>query len=508
LFVILGVIISGTYCRVYGVGQRDKKLTPAQIRHAELVEQANNVVASRAAAVAKDPLRPIFHIMTPAHWCNDPHGIIFFEGKYHLFLQYDIYFSEDAESVGRGWGHLSSKDFVHWEPEPIAIVPGPQEYDKDGIWSGGSFIDNDGIPTIIYSSRPHGGQAMAKSYDGMKTWVKYENNPVITQKDLPPETRIWMRDPTFFKDGETINLLIGAPWYKGQESGKGTVLLYQSTDSVNWEYRHQICEGYGGLWECANMLPIGRGKHVLFVSVNNNTGFLNRVVKYSIGKWKNEKFEMGPWSYFDWGERVPYAPGGFVDEKGRAIALGYIAARGMPSSPPWANCLSLPRVLKARSDGRLSMEPMPELKKLRGRKYKFDPVTINDKSENILEDVKLNTFEIVVEFENINAEWFGFELLRSGDGKKNAPVIYNTLSKEFTVGDTTGPFTRIGKEKTMKLRIFVDRTVLEMFAAGREVFTSHSATDNPDNRGMRLFATGGSVNVKSLEIYEMGSIWK
>ena len=86
LFIV--AIFSIAVCRVYGVEQKDKKLTAAQIRHAELVEQANKVVAARADAVANDPLRPIFHIMTPAHWCNDPHGIIFFEGRYHFFLQY------------------------------------------------------------------------------------------------------------------------------------------------------------------------------------------------------------------------------------------------------------------------------------------------------------------------------------------------------------------------------------------------------------------------------------
>jgi beta-fructofuranosidase len=261
------------------------------------------------------------------------------------------------------------------------------------------------------------------------------------------------------------------------------------------------------MWECANLLPVGGGRHVLFVS-DNPGKWLDRVVKYSVGTWQDEKFEMGEWRYFDWGEREPYAPGGFVDPKGRAIALGYIPARGLASSPPWANCLSLPRVLKLRKDGLLGMEPLPELKELRGKKCKFDAFTLDDESPNILEEVKSNTFEIVVEFENVNAEEFGFELLRSNDRKFSAPVVYSTLTKEFTVGATTGPFMLLGKEKTFQLRIFVDRTVLEMFASGRDVFTSSGVTDNPKNRGMRLFAVGGRTKVRSLELYEMGSIWR
>ena len=475
--------------------------------HAELVTRANEIVANRAEQVAQDPLRPTFHIMTPAHWCNDPHGILFFEGKYHLFLQHDIYFNMDEKPLGRGWGHLTSDDFVHWEPWPIALVPGPDGYDSEGIWSGGSYIDNDGIPTIIYSSRPHCGQCMAKSFDGMKTWVKYENNPVLTEKDIPPESRLWMRDPTFFKTGATINMLIGSPWWPADGHGRGTVLLFQSTDSINWKYRHQICEGHGSMWECANMLPVGDGKHVLFVS-DNPGEWLNRLVKYSVGTWKNEKFEMGEWNYFDWGERIPYAPGGFVDQQGRAIALGYIHVKGLATSPPWKNCLSLPRVLKLRADGRLGMEPMPELKELRGKHHQFDAFTLQEKSPNLLENMESNTFEIVVELENQNAEEFGFELLRSADEKTVVPVVYNTLTKEFTVGDTTGPFMLVGDEESFKLRIFVDRTIVEMFASGRDVFTASSVTEHPEHLGMRLFAAGGSVQVKSLDVYEINSIWK
>ena len=484
-----------------------KAKTHQQFTHAELVDRANAIVAKRAEKVALDPLRPTFHIMTPAHWCNDPHGILFYEGKYHLFLQHDIYFHEDQEPVGRGWGHLASDDFVYWQPWPIALVPGPHEYDDEGIWSGGSFIDNSGVPTIIYSSRPHCGQCMAKSYDGMKTWVKHERNPVLNEEDIPPESRLWMRDPTFFKTGETINMLIGSPWWPEDGHGRGTVLLFQSTDAIHWKYRHQICQGRGSMWECANMLPVGEGKHVLFVS-DNPGGWLNRLVKYSVGTWNNEKFEMGQWKYFDWGERVPYAPGGFVDQQGRAIALGYIGASGLASSPPWANCLSLPRELKLRKNGRLGMEPLPELKQLRGEQHKFAPFTLNEQSPNVLEDIQSNTCEIVIELENINAEQFGFELLRSADGQTSVPVVYSTLTKVFTVGSTTGPFMQIGGEVAFQLRIFVDKTIVEMFASGRDVFSAGGITENPDNLGMRLFAVGGSVKVNSLAVYELDSIWK
>ena len=273
--------------------------------HKTLLIKANASVAEARNKTSQDPLRPVYHLTTPANWINDPNGPIYFNGEYHMFFQHNPYGSNWGNM---SWGHAVSKDLVYWQHLPIALTPNPGSYDKDGVFSGCCVI-NDGVPTIMYTGVSPEVQCIARSYDNMRTWVKYEGNPVIPKR--PRDDLEGFRDPFAWKEGNMWYAVIGS----GIKNQGGTALLYKSPDTLSWEYMHPLCIGFGQNWECPNFFKLG-DKHVLVVSPHGE-------VKYSIGDYKNHTFTPGLWQRMDFGEREGfYAPNCLEDENGRTHNVG------------------------------------------------------------------------------------------------------------------------------------------------------------------------------------------
>ena len=230
--IAIATITSGTV-------SKPEEMDPLNLQHKELVAKAETSVAEAAVKAQKDPLRPIYHLTTAANWINDPDGPVFFEGQYHIFFQHNPY----GDSWGNmSWGHAVSSDLAHWRHLPIALVPSPGSYDKDGVWSGCCVVDK-GVPTIIYTGVYPEVQCIARSYDGMKTWVKYESNPVIAKR--PRDDLQGFRDPFVWKEKDGWYMVLGSG-IKGQG---GAALLYRSKDLTEWEYMHPLCVDFGENWE-------------------------------------------------------------------------------------------------------------------------------------------------------------------------------------------------------------------------------------------------------------------
>lgn len=459
------------------------------LQHRELIGKANASVSNAQAKAEKDPLRPIYHLTTAANWINDPNGPIFYKGEYHMFFQHNPY----SDTWGNiSWGHAVSKNLVQWEHLPIALTPTPGSYDKDGIFSGCCVV-HDGVPTIIYTGVWPEVQCIARSYDGMRTWIKYPGNPVI---DRPPRDDLeGFRDPYVWKENDIWNMLIGS----GIQGEGGMALLYSSKDLVTWDYIHPFCIGFGNMWECPNFFPIG-DKHVLVVSPHDE-------VKYSVGTYENSMFNPGLWHTMDMGGRDSfYAPNSLKDNKGRRIIWGWIMGGGNKGYP-WSGVLTLPRVISLRSDDVLCVEPLPELRELRGRHYQFKEIALKPASSNILDEVKGNCLEIVVEFELGTAESFGIEVGCSPDGKEKTKIGYNRISKRLFSGNREGGFELTTDEKALRLHIFLDKSVIEVYANRRECITGRYYPKRADSLGLNLFVRGGSMKIRSLDVWEMKSIW-
>ena len=473
-------------------------MNDADFAHRQLIDQANVSVANAAARAARDPLRPHYHLMSASRWIGDPNGPIVHNGEYHVFFQHNPY----ADSGERcSWGHAKSADLAHWKRLPIALTNGPQDYDSMHVASGCCVV-HDGLPTILYTGmspspdRPQQRsevQCIAHSHDGMLSWTKDARNPVVAGP--PRDDLVGFRDPFAWREEDAWYIVVGS----GIRGKGGTALLYRSEDLTQWEYLHPLCVGFGEMWECPNFFPLG-DKHVLVVSPYDT-------VRYAIGTYRDHHFSPESWHDLDLGGRRNfYAPNGLEDDRGRRLVWGWIQGGGT-AGYPWDGALTLPRILTLRSDGRLGMSPAPELQTLRHSQVHFDDLLITPVTPNPLSDVTGKSLEIVLEFEPLDATTFGLLVRRSPGGEEGTTVGYDTARRQLIAGDRSGAFDLLADEDTLRMQVFVDNSIIEIYVNGRICFTNRVYPRRPDSLGISLFAHGGNVRVKSLDCWQMDALW-
>ena len=319
------------------------------------------------AKLAADPERPRYHFLAPANWMNDPNGPIYWKGDYHMFYQYN---PNGAYWGDMHWGHATSRDMIHWKHLPVALAPTPGGPDKDGCFSG-SAIDHAGVPTLFYTGVWPEVQCVATSEDMMQ-WTKYSRNPVVAGPPAGLDV-VGFRDPALWKEGDEWLLAIGS----GFKGVGGVVLLYESKNLTDWTYLHPLATGAldpsvksndpvatGEMWECPDFFPLGE-RFAMLVSSRGH-------VRYFTGRYDERKFHSELEGVADFG--AYYAAKSMVDAKGRRILWGWIQERrtvDAQKAAGWSGAISLPRILSARGDGALGIEPVPEIEMLRGRATEF-----------------------------------------------------------------------------------------------------------------------------------------
>jgi len=473
--------------------------------HEEELEKANASVEAVRELVKEDPYRPVYHVTAAGRFINDPDGPIYYKGLYHLFFQH-LPFYQTGKDTGPGWGHAVSKDLVHWERWPIALMPEPDTYDGAAVASGACVI-NDGVPTIVYTSVPPQAQSLAMSTDNMRTWTKYEGNPVIASKPPVENLEEGFRDPFVWKEGKWWYMVVGS----GIKNVGGTVLLYRSEDLIEWEFLNPMCTDFGEYchqWECPNFFALG-DRHVLIVSpLYKNLPSIRSDVMYAVGTYRDHKFRPDEWRLMDFGGISNfYAPNSMVGPKGRRIMWGWVWVAGSEGYP-WNGVLTLPRVLTLREDGVLGMEPAEELAALRkGKHWRFEDVAVKADRPYVLEGVEGNCVEIVAVIEPGDASAMGLDVLCSADFAEKTRIRYGATEKVLEFGGRKGKFELLDGEKVLMLHAFLDKAVLELYANKRECVTLQVKPDIK-NLGMRLFCEGGSATVKSIDVWEMDTIWQ
>jgi beta-fructofuranosidase len=466
--------------------------------------------AQERQRLSGDHHRPRYHFLPPSNWMNDPNGLIQWDGQYHLFYQYNPL---DARWGVIHWGHAVSSDLVHWSDLPIALSPTPGGPDADGCWSG-CIVDNGGVPTMLYTGVREQAQrpCLATSADGLVTWQMHSGNPVIAA--LPEELEgIDFRDHCVWREGDTWYQLIGGKL----ASGGGAALLYRSRDLVEWEYLHPLCVGdpaeSGAIWECPDLFTLGGGKHVLMVSP-----IPLRKTLYFIGAYADHRFLPERLETVDAGGHF-YAPQSMVDGRGRRLMWGWIwegRTEAAQLAAGWAGVMSLPRVLSSRPDGTLGFAPAAELAALRDRHWRWDALQIS--ADQPLGGVRSDAVEIIAEFDPGGADVFGVDVRCSADGGERTRIAYDRERQWLEIDrsqasaspedqhDRQGGALTLDEAETLTLRIFVDRSVIEVFANGRMCLTSR-VYPLAESLGVALFAQGGSVDVRSIDIWNMRSIW-
>lgn len=476
--------------------------------------------------LAADPHRPRYHFLPPSNWMNDPNGLVHWKGRYHLFYQHNPFGPLWATMH---WGHAVSDDLVHWHDLPIALAPTPDSPDADGCFSGCVVID-DGVPTIVYTGvrNPDKLPCLAFSDDDLLTWRKHPGNPVIPAP--PPGLELTgFRDHAVWRDGDTWYQIIGA----GIAGVGGTALLYRSPDLLAWEYLHPILTGdtrrtdpfwTGTMWECPDLFPLG-DKHVLIASIwakrDADTPRGLHYATYFLGTYADHRFTPEAEGILDVGGHF-YAPQTTLDAHGRRLMWGWLwegRDEAAIVAAGWSGVMSLPRVLSLLPDGTLGVAPVPELERLRGDHRRYSDLPLQPDAPTPLPDAAGDGLEIRAAFAPGAAETVGLAIRRSPDGAEETIVRYDRDRGLLTLDGTRSSrdvgvdrpvesaALRLAPDEPLDLRVFVDRSVVEVFANGRVAIADRIYPTRPDSLGVAAFATGGAALLSSLDLWQMAAIW-
>ena len=472
----------------------------------------------------RETYRPVYHHTPMYGWMNDPNGMFYKDGVYHLYFQYNPYGSMWANMT---WGHSTSTDLTHWTYEGTAIVP-----DAWGaIFSGSCVVDKDntagfgkGAVVAFYTSAkstPWGdiqSQSMAYSLDNGKTFIKYEHNPILTSTE---------RD---FRDPKVFWYAPGKHWVMMLAVGQ-EMQIYSSGNLKVWKKESSFgaMQGaHGGVWECPDLveLPIEGTKEkkwVLICNLNPGGPFGGSAAQYFVGSFDGKKFvneSPTQTKWLDWG-KDNYATVTWSNAPaGRCITLGWMSnwqyANNVPTTQyRSANTLARDLTLyRVGGELYLKSKPSPEIKKARVEEKKIPTFEVKGNYEvvSLLADNK-GAYEIEMTIGNKGTSKIDFSLINEKDEK--VAMYYDVVRKQFVMDRSASGIVGFSRDfpavtvapvrntDQIHLRLFIDRSSVEAFGEdGEYVMTNLVFPAEPYNR-MVFSSDKGSYIVKSMNVYRL-----
>lgn len=472
----------------------------------------------------KEMFRPVYHHTPVYGWMNDPNGMFYKDGVYHLYFQYNPYGSVWGNMH---WGHSTSTDLMHWNFEGCAIVP-----DAWGaIFSGSCVVDHNntagfgkGAVVAFYTSAkatPWGdvqSQSMAYSLDNGKTFTKYEGNPILTSSEKD------------FRDPKVFWYAPGKHWVMMLAVGQH-MEIYSSVNLKEWKKESEFgaMQGaHGGVWECPDLVEIPvegsrEKKWVLICNLNPGGPFGGSAAQYFVGSFDGKKFvneSPTQTKWMDWG-KDNYATVTWNNAPdGRCIALGWMSnwqyANNVPTRQ-YRSANTLARDLTLYREGQelyLKSTPSSEVKKARGKKVSIPSFKVSEKHEmvNLFEE-KQGAYEVEIVIQNAGASKIAFSLLN--DKGEKVSMYYDLNRKQFVMDRSESGKVDFSKDfpavtvapvnvdKELTLRLFVDRSSIEAFGEdGKFVMTNLVFPSQPYVK-MCFEADKNGYAVKSLNVYKL-----
>lgn len=440
------------------------------------------------------------HLMPPVGWLNDPNGLCWFQGKYHVFFQYAPF---DAEGGLKFWGHYTSEDLIDWKYEGVALYP-DSSYDCHGVYSGSALVDDDKMHLFFTGNIKidgdydyiHEGRETSTIYVESEDGLCFGNKEeVISFEEYPEEFTCHIRDPKVWKEDDAYFMVLGGR-LKGD---KGAVLLYRSKDKKRWEFIRTITteETFGYMWECPDYFEMD-GQKILSVSPQGLTreeyrfqnvyqsGYFLMREDGSVNVEDFREWDMG----FDF-----YAPQTFTDGNGRRILIGWM---GMPDADEeygnktidegWQHCLTVPRELKIQ-DGQILQYPVKELESLR----KERTLLHDEKGEAEIRTEVNEGFDLLLE--DIHMTESSFKISLGGQ----MLLKYENGVAEIGFPGFTGAGRTVRKAKLdsfRNIRLLVDTSAAEIYLNDGEIV--FSTRYYPDREDLQLKMQGGKFK---------GSLW-
>jgi beta-fructofuranosidase len=454
-----------------------------------------------ASQLAQDPRRPQFHLLPTHNWMNDPNGPIYFAGKYHMFFQYN---PEAAVWGNMSWNHAVSDDMLHWRNYPVAFTMTPGTADAVGCFSGSAMADEHGgkprvyaIYTGIVRDKAHetirnGGtresQCLAWSDDPMlRDWTKLPRSVI---PNPPSDFKVTgFRDPSMWKQDRSYFMTVGS----GIEKVGGCVLLYRSTNLMEWEYLHPLVTGTwngvytsnpvddGEMWECPEFFRLDNG-HVLIYSTMGKVFWQSGSLDQSTMKFEPKKSGLLDLDAF-------YAPKTQLDAQGHRILWGWIPERrndAEMTKAGWSGMMSLPRVLHLDPDGTLRMQVLPQIESLRGDSI----LPEKGKTESV---VPRATGEVLC----VGKKGSSLEFCACMGTTELVRVSYSAEKHSWVANGQSYP---LQPSDVPKVHAFIDGSVIELILSERIGYTKrfyYSGVVAPD---IAIRASGAGVTLKAWKI--------
>ena len=480
-------------------------------------------IESRRRLAAVDSHRPLYHFSSPENYMNDPNGLCQWQGRYHLFYQFR------PAGVDRvHWGHAVSDDLIHWQDLPIALYP---DVERD-CFSGQTLVEDDRVIAIYHGTEA--GNSLATAADPLLlNWTKHPNNPVIPGNNRG-ETRgdgaqYRVFDPCIWKEDDGYYSVSGT--YQDGERGTdcvGVDHLFRSEDLAEWEYLGPLMEDAffaepGEDAAVPNFWPIGNEKHMLLLFSHK------RAARYYIGEYDEEMHRFRPEShgrmnYGPWVVGSLHAPSATIDDSGRYLGI-FNLHKGRETDET-DELMTLPRHYWLDSDNSLRMAPVDEVESLRFDRRTVGAVNIPANGEIALDGIGGRSIELRATIDpEVRA---GGRVLRAAlpDGAERTRIsLYPQDHRRFGISslqidisessvgaDVWARSSEIGPiemadGELLDLRVFIDRSIIEVYANDRQCLTVRVYPGREDSRGVSVFARGGDASLLSLDCWQMRSIW-
>lgn len=448
---------------------------------------------NNAGELYREEFRGQFHFSPKRGWINDPNGLVYYNGEYHLFFQHNPY--------GRGWGnmswgHAASKDLLHWKELDVALHPGP----FGPVFSGGAVVDEKNTSGLGKPGKP----AMVMFFTGARAWSQYlawstdGRSFQKLEKAVVPRINKDNRDPKviWYEPSKQWVMVV----YVEREHEQHSMQFLTSPDLKNWTPVSSIKGGAGRdgyLFECPEFFQLsveGSGEKKWILTGANS--------EYAIGSFDGKVFKPETERLNGQRGRDFYAAQTYSNEpKGRRIEIGWWRTHTDREGMNFNQSMSIPLELKLerKAEGlRLTRMPVKEMEALRNKTYSYGKMKLKDNSRNPLSSVDIELAEIRFEFEPGSAK----EVILNVRG---VPVVYDTAKQELTIDGVTAPAPlQKGKQR---LIIYADRTGLEVFAGDGLLFMPVNINLKPGNRTISLSVKGGAASVSDLKVYRLKSIW-
>ena len=505
------------------VARRERYADTLQEQEAQLRDdpQLERFAASRAR-MAGDPHRPIYHYVNPEGSLNDPNGLCFWQGRWHLF--YQAYPPEDPR---QHWGHAVSDDLIHWRDLPIAIYPNPEEK----CFSGTTYVEDDRV-IAMYHGTMVGSMVAVSSDPLLLNWDKVTGEAVIPfakpgEEPLPYnvfDPCIWKHDGTYYAlTAGTLNEGPGGKRVRAE-------FLHRSNDLATWEYLHPFLEDdqYGLIGDdgaCPYFWPIA-DRHILLHFSHMSGG------KYMLGDYDTgrQKFVVTAAGDFNFGSAAPsgtHAPSATPD--GDDVIVIFNMNPGKPT-PGWNQIMTLPRRLTLVGAEDLRIEPAGDIESLRGAHVHHENVALPANEDVVLEDVGGKAMELAVEIDPQGSNVIEIDVLRSPDMEEFTRVLFfknrgyrdhrgtQSLISIDSSRSSLAPDVRcrapetapvyLGNGEPLELRVFVDKSVVEVFVNGKQCVAVRVYPERDDSTGVSLRAQGSEAVLTSLDAWQMKNIYE